>query len=186
MLSVIGIALRTVLLLIASVVLGLSVTLARHQVTGEVPPQTAFGTFVGAAGFFASVIGMAALWFDSISGKGLLGLDAVVSIFHLAAAISLTVALRNVSSCTAMDQESQYDRYYNKILNGGCVEIEKSPPFCYALGSDGKDLTPSRCLTAQADYVFEYIGFIFGIAMVCLGYVLCRRGRGGTTDTNMI
>ncbi|KAI1736464.1 hypothetical protein F4680DRAFT_432221 [Xylaria scruposa] len=129
---------------------------------------------------------MAALWFDSISGKCLLGLDAVVSILHLAAAISLTVALQTVSSCTAMDQESQYDRYYNKILNGGCVHIEKGPPFCYALDSDGKDLTPGRCQTAQADYVFEYIGFIFGIVMVCLGYVLYRRGRGGTTDTNMI
>ncbi|KAI0854524.1 hypothetical protein F4860DRAFT_523311 [Xylaria cubensis] len=185
MLSVIGIALRTVLLLITSVVLGLSITLARHQVTGEVPPQTAFGTFAGAAGFFASVIGMVALWFDSINGKGLMGLDAVVSFLHLAAAVSLNVALQTVSSCTAMDPESQYDRYYNKILNGGC-DHTKQGSICYGVDSYGKDLTPGRCETAQADYVFEYIGFIFGVTMVCLGYVLIRRGRGGTADTNMI
>ncbi|KAI0452950.1 hypothetical protein F5B21DRAFT_505857 [Xylaria acuta] len=184
MLSIICIGLRAFLLLIAAVVLGLSVTLARHQAIGQVPPQTGFGTFAGAAGFFASVFGMAALWFDHIDGKILMGLDTVVSFLYLAGAVSLTVALQSVSSCTSMSDESQYNRYINKILNGGCIHIEKGPLCPHAVSSDGKDLTPGRCQTVQADYVFEYVGFIFGFAMVFLGYVLNRRGGGGTPVPN--
>lgn len=62
-------------------------TLAREQAIGQVPPETGFGTFVGAAGFFASVFGMAALWFDQINGKILISLDTLVSVFYLAGAI---------------------------------------------------------------------------------------------------
>ncbi|KAI0469222.1 marvel domain-containing protein [Xylaria cf. heliscus] len=181
-----GIGLRTCLLVIAAVVLGLSVTLARHQAIGQVPAQTGFGTFAGAAGFFASVFGMAALWFDHIDEKILMGLDAVVSILYLAGAISLTVALQNVSSCTAMDDESQYDRYFNQILNGGCIHTEKGPLCPHAVNADGKDITPGRCQTAQADYVFEYVGFVFGMVMVCLGYFLNCRGRGGTPTSTRL
>lgn len=98
---------------------------------------------------------------------------------------SLTVAMEGVSSCTAMDDLSQYDRYINDILNGGCIHTNKAPLCYHAVSSDGKDLTPGRCQAAQADYVFEYIGFIFGIAMVCLGYVLNRCGHGGSPASNM-
>ncbi|KAI1754861.1 hypothetical protein F4782DRAFT_463662 [Xylaria castorea] len=159
---------------------------------------------------------MAALWFDHIDGKILMGLDTVVSFLYLAGGVvslslaccfskfdtnatcvylyivvllmriqSLTVALQSASSCTATDEESQYDRYYNKILNGGCIHTEQGP-LCHSFNSDGKDLTPGRCQTAKADYVFEYVGFIFGIVMVCLGYALNRRGRGGTIAINML
>ncbi|KAI0438935.1 hypothetical protein F4803DRAFT_533179 [Xylaria telfairii] len=186
MLSIVGIGMRAFLLLVASVVLGLSIALTRHQAIGPVPPQTGFGTFAGAAGFFASALGMWGLWFDHIDGKILISLDTLVSFIYLAGAVSLTMALESVSSCTAMDDVSQYDRYVNDILNGGCVHTHKAPLCFHAVSPDGKDLTPGRCQTAQADYVFEYIGFIFGIAMVFLGYVLNRRGRGGSPASNML
>ncbi|KAI1420876.1 hypothetical protein F5Y12DRAFT_719095 [Xylaria sp. FL1777] len=180
MLSVIGIGMRAFLLLIAAVVLGLSVTLAKHQVVDQVPAETGFSTFVGASGFLVSAVGMAALWFDRIEGKLLTGLDAIVSVFYLAAAIFLTVALKNVSSCTATDDVSEYNRITNIILSGGCVTVAKGQACLYATGLDGKDLTIGRCQMARADYVFEYVGFIFGFAMIGIGYLLSRRGRGGT------
>ncbi|KAI0868074.1 hypothetical protein GGS24DRAFT_494850 [Hypoxylon argillaceum] len=184
MLSIIGIGLRVFLLFIAAVVLALSVTLAREQAIGQVPPETGFGTFVGAAGFFASVFGMAALWFDQINGKILISLDTLVSVFYLAGAISLTIAMKNVPSCTATDGTSQYYRGINKIISGGCVHSSEGPLCPHVISADGKDLTQGRCQMAQADYVFEYAGFILGLVMVFMGYILHRRGRGGAPPTN--
>ncbi|KAI0907357.1 hypothetical protein F4823DRAFT_564922 [Ustulina deusta] len=184
MLSIIGICLRAFLLLIAALVLGLSVTLAKHQAVGQVPPETGFSTFAGASGFVASVVGMAALWFDCIDGKIVMGLDALVSIFYLAGSISLTVAMRSVSSCSATDKVSEYNRVTNKILSGGCITIEGNLVCLHAATSGGKDLTPGRCSMAQADYVWEYVGFSLGVLMVFTGYLLSRRGRGGTPTAN--
>ncbi|KAJ8114559.1 hypothetical protein ONZ43_g4873 [Nemania bipapillata] len=184
MLSIIGLALRIFLLLISAVVLALSVTLARQQSVGAVPPETGFGTFVGSAGLVASAIGMAGLWFDQINGKILMGLDTLMSLLYLAGASALLVAVKIVSSCTATDDISEVQRVTNKIMNGGCVGSDEGPICPNAFSLDGKDLTKSRCQIAKADYVFEYAGFIFGFAMVAVGFLLHRRGRGGTPTPN--
>ncbi|KAI8634398.1 hypothetical protein F5Y19DRAFT_470584 [Xylariaceae sp. FL1651] len=179
MISIIGIGLRAVLLLAAAVVLGLSVTLAKYQKYGSVPPETGFSIFVGTIGFFASTVGMATMWFDRINGKILIGLDMFVAVLYFAAAISFTVGLRGVSSCTSTHDNAVYSRITNQILSGGCVETDKGLLCLNAFSSDGKDLTPSRCYMAHTDYIFEYAGFLLGFAMAGLSYILYRRGRGG-------
>lgn len=50
----------------------------------------------------------------------------------------------------------------------------------HAASATGTDLTPGRCHIAHADYVLAYIGTIVGIAMVTVGCLLNRQGRGGT------
>ncbi|KAI0113619.1 hypothetical protein GGR51DRAFT_568196 [Nemania sp. FL0031] len=180
MFSIIAISVRAFLLFIAAIVIGLSVTLAKQQVIGPVPPETGFGTFVGAAGFFASALGLADLWFDRINGMFLMGLDAFVSVLYLAGAISLTVAMKDVPSCTSASDLATYLRGTNKILSGGCVYDGDDALCPHALSADGKDLTIGRCQMAQVDFVLEYTGFVFGLLMLCVGYLLCRRGRGGT------
>lgn len=88
--------------------------------------------------------------------------------------------MKTVLSCTATDDASLDSRAVNKILNGGCVH-DKDGLICpHAISLGGADLTSGRCQMAQADYVFEYAGFVFGLSMVCMGYLLHRRGRGGT------
>ncbi|KAI1295938.1 hypothetical protein F5Y03DRAFT_399106 [Xylaria venustula] len=180
--SIIYLGLRASLLLIAAVVLGLSVSLAQHQVIGQVPAETGFSTFVGAAGFFISAVGMALLWFDRFNESIMIVLDAIMSSFYLAASICLTLAMKNVSSCTSTDPNLEYIRVTNNILSGGCVTnaANKGPVCSHAFTDDGTDLTPSRCEMARASYVFQYVGFIASFAMVCVGYLMSRRGRGGT------
>ncbi|KAI0965429.1 hypothetical protein F4678DRAFT_485350 [Xylaria arbuscula] len=180
LLSVIYLGLRASLILVAAVVLGLSVSLAKHQVIGQVPAETGFSTFVGASGFFVSAVGMAVLWFDRINESIMIVLDATMSSFYLAAAICLTLAMKNVSSCTSGDMPIQYNRVTNKILSGGCIAVNKGLECMHAVTADGKDLTPSRCEMARTNYVFEYVGFVASVAMVFVGYLLARRGRGGT------
>ncbi|GAW15930.1 hypothetical protein ANO14919_053520 [Xylariales sp. No.14919] len=179
MFSVFGIILRGCLLLTASVVLGVSVSLAKQQGDGPVPPQTGLGAFVGTAGLIVAVLGMAALWINRLNRKSLVYLDALMSAFYLAAAISLTLAMKGVSSCTATDQASRYSRFTNMILNGGCVHPGKDTICPYVTSASGEDLTTARCQMAEADYTFEYGGFVFSLIMVVVGFILHRRGRGG-------
>ncbi|KAI0403443.1 hypothetical protein F4802DRAFT_289422 [Xylaria palmicola] len=181
MLSIVGfgICLRIALLVVAALVLGLSVTLASHQVVGVVPSPTGYGTFLGAVGFFASVFGLAGLWLDNIDEKILMTLDTVVSLLYLGGATFLTTAMSGVSSCTATDSTSIYNRVTSDILSGGCDITEGGMLCLHAVSPDGRDLTPARCLTALADITFEYVGFVFAMIMVCLGHVLSRRGGGG-------
>ncbi|KAI2631797.1 hypothetical protein GGS21DRAFT_162376 [Xylaria nigripes] len=179
MLSIIGIGLRASLLLIAAVVLGLSASLAKDQAVGSIPAETGISTFSGASAFFASTFGMAALWWDGLSGSILMCLDTVVSILYITSAISLTAAMKDVASCTASDQDTLYNRQTNRILSGGCIYAANGPKCPHAVGSDGADLTVGRCHLAHLDYVFQYGGCALGLAMIGMCYLLNRRGRGG-------
>lgn len=88
------------------------------------------------------------------------------------------MALKPVSSCTDMSELGIYRKFHNKLLNGGC-EDTAAGKYCWAGRDDGKDL-PGRCQRVQADYVFEYLAFIFGLAAVVLGFLLHR--KGGTSS----
>ncbi|KAI0809611.1 hypothetical protein GGR55DRAFT_679446 [Xylaria sp. FL0064] len=180
MLSLIAIGLRVILLLIASVVLGLSTSMVQYQAVGSVPVETGFGVFAGAFGFSASTVGLIALWYDRISPRIMMCLDICTAFMNLVAALALTFALPTVSSCTATDPASEYKRVTNDILSGGCVGAGKDLVCLHAHGPDGKDLTPARCMIARTGYVFLYAGFIFASAMLSVGYILLRQGRGGT------
>lgn len=70
-----------------AVVLGLSVTLAKHQVLGSPPPETSFVSFAGAFGLIASALGILGILIDKIPRVGVLVADALASIFYLAGAI---------------------------------------------------------------------------------------------------
>ncbi|KAI0129115.1 marvel domain-containing protein [Xylariales sp. AK1849] len=177
MLSVIAIAVRAFLLLFGAVVLGLSITLAKQQVVGSPPSETSFSSFVGAFGIVVSAIGLLSLWLSKISPMITIVIDALASVFYLAGGIALTVALKGVSSCTSNDDYAVLTRFENKLLNGGCVtDNDGKVVGCFAGDDDRASLTIGRCQRVQADYVFEYLGFIFGIAIIALGWMVHKRG----------
>ncbi|ETS85651.1 hypothetical protein PFICI_03676 [Pestalotiopsis fici W106-1] len=183
MLSIVTIGVRVFALLFGAVVLGLSVTLAKQQHEGKPPSETSFGSFTGAFGIIASGIGLFALWFDKISPLVTMIIDALASIFYLAGGISLVLALKSVKSCTGKDAVSEVTRFTNKILNGGCT-TKNGQLWCY-VGSDADNdgIHPDligRCQRAQADYVFEFLGFIVGLALITLGFLAWRRGGSRT------
>ncbi|KAL7626494.1 hypothetical protein AAE478_003266 [Parahypoxylon ruwenzoriense] len=178
MLKIATLAVRAFLLLFGAVVLGLSVTLAKQQVVGAPPSETSFGSFCGAFGILISLIGLVAVFIDKIPVLVLMGADGLASALYLAGAIALTIALRPVSSCTATDDLNRYHRATNKLLTGGCQDVAGST-VCPNIGSESE--LSSRCQRVQADYVFEYLAFIFGVAIVAMSFFLHRRGGGTTT-----
>ncbi|KAF2998754.1 hypothetical protein E8E14_004303 [Neopestalotiopsis sp. 37M] len=188
MLSIATIGVRVFALLFGAVVLGLSVTLAKQQREGSPPTETSFGSFTGAFGIIASAIGLLALWVDKISPLVTMIIDALASIFYLAGGIALVLALKSVTSCTSKDISGELTRFANKILNGGCIKNDDGEPYCYVGDRSDSDNVHypdlvGRCQRAQADYVFEFLGFVVGLALVALGFLAWRRGgtRGSRT-----
>ncbi|KAJ2989872.1 hypothetical protein NUW58_g3246 [Xylaria curta] len=191
MLNIASTALRGFLVSILSfvifgaVVLGLSVSLAKQQVIGSPPAETSFFSFAGAFGLIASAIAILAIFVEKIPRVGVIAVDALASVFYLAGAIALTLALKSVSSCTSGSDMARGERYLNKLLNGGC-ENTATGPYCPNAGpgiseNDIDSYTSGRCQQVQADYVFGYIAFIFGVASVAVTFINQR--RGGTTTT---
>ncbi|KAI8966261.1 marvel domain-containing protein [Daldinia sp. FL1419] len=173
MLKIAVLGVRGFLLLFGAVVLGLSVTLAKQQNQGSPPAETSFGSFCGAFGILVSLIGAAALFFDKIPSIVSLGADGLATALYLAGAISLTVALKSVTSCTSDDDFIKYERANNKLLDGGCpVDTDV---FCRDMPKP--DDLKGRCQRVQADYVFEYLAFVFGVAIIALTFFL-NRGKG--------
>lgn len=74
-------------LLFGAVVLGVSVTVAKHQAIGMPPSETSFGSFCGAFGILISLIGFGALFFDKIPALVLMAADGLATAFYLAGAI---------------------------------------------------------------------------------------------------
>ncbi|KAI0402720.1 marvel domain-containing protein [Xylaria palmicola] len=181
MLNIAAVALRGFLLLFGAVVLGLSVTLAKHQRLGNPPAETSFFSFAGAFGIIVSVVGILAIFVEKIPRVGVAAADALASVFYLAGAIALTLALKSVSSCTSTSRQAVSERFLNKLLNGGCRKIN-GDLYCYAgTDKDPSQYTPSRCQEVQADYVFGYLAFVFGVASVVV--TLLRRRSGTATTT---
>ncbi|KAI1099922.1 membrane-associating domain-containing protein [Jackrogersella minutella] len=171
MLKIASLAVRSFLLLFGAVVLGLSVTLAKQQEVGSPPSETSFGSFCGAFGILISLIGLASVFIDKLPAFVVLAADGIASALYLAGAIALTIALKSASSCTSNDNQSQNDRYYNKLLNGGCQTLDDGGgTYCPGAMDDG--LLKGRCQRVQADYVFEYLGSIFGVAIIAIGFVI--------------
>ncbi|KAH8164171.1 hypothetical protein CIB48_g4100 [Xylaria polymorpha] len=188
MLNVVAIGLRGFLVVFGAVVLALSVTLAKQQVIGSPPPETSFFSFAGAFGLIASAIAILAIFIDKIPRVGVVAADALASVFYLAGAIALTLALKPVSSCTSGSDVARLLRFNNKLLNGGCKHV-KDTLYCPNAGSSNDEkhfdsYTPGRCQEVQADYVFGYIAFVFGVASAVI--TLLNHRRGGTTTATYV
>lgn len=79
--------LRNPQLIAAAVVLGLSVTLAKHQVVEGPPAETSFASFTGGFGVFAAAVGIAAIFLEAIPSLVPLALDGLSALFFLAGGI---------------------------------------------------------------------------------------------------
>ncbi|KAI0976083.1 marvel domain-containing protein [Xylaria arbuscula] len=187
MLNIAAIALRGFLVIFGAIVLGLSVTLAKQQVIGSPPAETSFFSFAGAFGIIASAIAILSLLIDKIPRVGVIAFDALSSVFYLAGAIALTVALKPVPNCTSSSDLARGLRYENKLLNGGCKK-DKDSLYCPNAGTvkTPDAYTSGRCQEVQADYVFGYIAFVFGVASVIVGLLTHRRGGTGTTTATYV
>ncbi|KAI0015000.1 marvel domain-containing protein [Xylariomycetidae sp. FL0641] len=183
MLKIAILAQRGFLVLFGAVVLGLAVTLSKQQKIGSVPSETSFSIFAGAFGILAAIIGLLHVFWDKIPALVVMAIDGLACVFYLAGGIALTIALKSVSSCTSKSDEALSERFFNKILNGGCRE-KGGETFCFAGRDDDHpaSYTTGRCQRAQADYVFQYLGFIFGLAAIATTFYLHKRG-GGSTKT---
>ncbi|KAI1803517.1 marvel domain-containing protein [Daldinia bambusicola] len=177
MLKLAALGVRGFLLLFSAVVLGLSVTLAKQQVEGAPPSETSFGSFCGAFGILVSLVGIAALFIDKVPAIVPMIADGLATALYLAGAIALTVALKPIPSCTGDDYESRIARFTNKLLTGGCQTVGG---FDVCPGRPDENGLKSRCQRVQADYVFEYLGFAFGVAIIALTFFF-NRGKGSRT-----
>ncbi|KAI0554907.1 marvel domain-containing protein [Xylaria curta] len=188
MLNIAAFALRGFLVVLSAIVLALSVVLAKQQVIGSPPPETSFFSFAGAFGLIVSAIAVLAIFVNKIPRLGVVVADVLASVFYLAGAIALTVALKSVSSCTSSSEIARNERYHNKLLNGGCRNVQGGI-YCPNAGSndDAKHIdsyTSGRCQQVQADYVFGYIAFVFGVASALI--TLLTYKRGGTTTATYV
>ncbi|KAK8874981.1 hypothetical protein PGQ11_005495 [Apiospora arundinis] len=166
-------------LISGAVVFGLSVDLAKGQNKGPVPPETGFSSFAGGFGLLTTLVGLAALWVDSIPGVATMIADGLAAVIYLVAGSILANAMKPVPSCTTMDDTAKFYRGSNKILNTGCgdsADVWICDPNDTTLQNEvGNSITP-RCQRAVTDYSFEYLSFTLCTIMVILGYVLARRG----------
>ncbi|KAI1306404.1 marvel domain-containing protein [Xylaria venustula] len=187
MLNIAAITLRAFLVIFSAIVLGLSVTLAKQQVLGSPPAETSFFSFAGAFGLVASAIAILGLIIDKIPRVGVIAFDVLSSIFYLAGAIALTIALKPVPSCTSSSDLARGLRYENKLLNGGCKK-QKNDLICPNAGTvkTPDAYTSGRCQEVQADYVFGYLAFVFGAASVVVMLLTHRRGGTGTTTATYV
>ncbi|KAI2623971.1 marvel domain-containing protein [Hypomontagnella submonticulosa] len=174
MLKIATLAVRSFLLLFGAVILGLSVTLAKHQAIGNPPSETSFGSFCGAFGILVSLIGFGGLFIDKIPALALMVADGLATAFYLAGAIALTVALKAVTSCTDNDNLNRLERAQNKLLTGGCQDVAGH----FICGFNEESDLVGRCQRVQADYVFEYLAFVAGIAVIAMSFFLNRSGGG--------
>ncbi|EJT80118.1 hypothetical protein GGTG_00122 [Gaeumannomyces tritici R3-111a-1] len=175
MLNLVALGLRGFMFLAAAVVLGLSVTLAKHQVVGGPPAETSFASFTGGFGVFAAAVGIAAIFFEAIPSLVPLALDGLSALFFLAGGIALTMAMKDVS-CTSTANGQDLVRYLNKILNGGCY----TPDNCgvnegFRRSEDLVNELKGRCVRVQADFSFQYIAFVAALACLVVTFLSVRR-----------
>ncbi|KAJ5633239.1 hypothetical protein N7490_009578 [Penicillium lividum] len=149
------------------VVLGLSIAIARQQYIGSVPSQTGYAAFAGALGVLVSIIGVVALWVESLSGIIIWVLDGVAAVALLAAGIVYAVTLKGVS-CS--DSPSGYaSAWDNPLISGGCTGKGKDK-ICYS-----GNVVQSRCKRAEADCAFMFLAFVASLAVLIASFLSRNR-----------
>ncbi|KAK4988441.1 hypothetical protein LTR50_003955 [Elasticomyces elasticus] len=163
--------LRFVQIAFAGIVLGLSISLARHQLIGPVPATTSYSAFAGAFAMLAALIGVAAIFVEVIQGLIMPIIDALAALLLLAAGIAIAVGLKGVS-CT-----KPFTMIPNKLLNGGgCVTLDGDGGYGCAW-KDNNDLK-GRCQKAEVDAVFVFLAFLVTLGLIGLAFLSRKRGGG--------
>ncbi|KAJ6115307.1 hypothetical protein N7486_001085 [Penicillium sp. IBT 16267x] len=155
-------------LIFSIVVLGLSITIARQQYYGSVPSQTGYAAFTGALGVLVSLVGIAALFVDSLSGIIIWVLDGVAGVALLAAGIVYAVTLKG-TDCSDPNNGTTWD---NPLISGGCTG-KGNDRLCHdgSWGSDEWSTVKSRCKRAEADCAFMFLAFIASVAVLIASFL---------------
>ncbi|CEJ55968.1 hypothetical protein PMG11_02195 [Penicillium brasilianum] len=156
---------RFLQILFSVVVLGLSISLAKHQKYGKVPTQTSYAAFTGALGIIASVIGIVSLFVDRLRGVFTWVLDGVTCIALLAAGVAFSVALKGVDCNNTSTDGPTWD---NPIISGGCYK-DGDTKWCA-----DKYKVHSRCVTAEADAAFMFLAFLACIGVLVVSFLTRR------------
>ncbi|TLD26717.1 hypothetical protein PspLS_05286 [Pyricularia sp. CBS 133598] len=175
--SIIGLGLKGFLLIASAVVLGLSVTLAKHQRHGSPPVETSFASFTGGFGIIVAAIGVASMFIDAIPTLVPLVAEGLAAVFFLAGGIALAVAMKGVSCDGGIESEAATIRFFNKILNGGCPTVNR----CYVSDKDypsldeANDSLKARCVRTQADFAFQFIALFAALGALAMTFFTARR-----------
>ncbi|KAI1175004.1 hypothetical protein F4777DRAFT_350740 [Nemania sp. FL0916] len=164
---------------IGAAVFGLSVQLWPEYKCDQIPTPLGVSVFAGCAAMTNSFFGLANTCVDFLDLRVLMIFETLVSIFYLGTGVYLCVNLPHIASCTTTDETARYSRITNNITNGGCSYGGVTPIYPQATEFSSEDLTIKRCQIAQADYIFEFAGFLLGLWMVWLVHL--HRNFGGNT-----
>ncbi|KAK3062494.1 hypothetical protein LTS18_003950 [Coniosporium uncinatum] len=177
-----SLALRSVQIIFAAIVLGLSVSLAKGQGYGSVPATTGYSSFVGGFGIIVAAVGFAAIFIEKLNGIVIWVVDGLAAMFYLAGGIAIAVQLRGVS-CSNNSTTSN-----NALLNGGCFGGKEARDRCdsetcctYGYDRESKTFSPelkSRCQMDEADAAFMFMGFLITLGLIVVSF-LVRRKSGG-------
>ena len=163
-------------LLFSVVVLGLSVSLAKGQGIGKAPAETGYAAFTGAFGIIAALVGIVALFVDSLDGVITWLIDGVASLALLVGGIVRAFKLPNYT-CLA-NSLTQSLLVYAVTLKGVTAVTPGQPSrinSSMGMWSDNKGDTicywdkshlHSRCVSAEADTAFMFLAFIACIALL--------------------
>ncbi|KAI5926020.1 hypothetical protein F4810DRAFT_619564 [Camillea tinctor] len=144
-----------------------------HQQIGPTPAETNYSVIMGTLSLVASLIGFAALWTERVNMYSIVLEDMFVVVLYRIGGTCITRAIQDVPSCTT--DESQLQRFHNKIMNGGCSISHRAVSCASAFGPNGADQTPIRCVNAFMLNAFQYLGILLGLGMMFMDYVLARR-----------
>ncbi|KAH8798948.1 marvel domain-containing protein [Hyaloscypha sp. PMI_1271] len=153
---------RLAQLLFAAVVIVLSALLINgygpHNGLGEQRKMSSlisYGAFCGGAGLILAVVGVAAMFFDLLTGIIVLGLDATASFFLLAGGLAFAIQTK-AGSCTDLDYLTDHAKLFAADANKFAGKSE----------NDVIQDTQNRCRMVQAETAFVW--FLFGAFVVTL------------------
>jgi hypothetical protein len=171
-----------------AVVVGLSVTLLKGQVFGATPTTTRYSVFTGAFGMIVAFLGLICLFISAIPAIVPMALDTLAGLLLVAGGIAWAVGLKGIKC----DENHGTAMYLNGLLNEGCQPAQKKgdSPYCgVAVGvTDPESKEPfnrlnTRCKYAMSDEIIQFILFAVCIILLCLGFLIMRKGRGGGRGT---
>ncbi|OJD35081.1 non-classical export protein [Diplodia corticola] len=165
---------RTFQIICAAVVLGLSITLIKSQSYGTVAANN-YAAFTGGFALLVGLIGVAAIFIESLAGLIMVAADALAALFLLAGGIAVAVKLRHLS-CSSKSDENRYRLGKNELTNGGCIKDNKGRLQDCGAHSVGSAL--DRCVKNSADAAFMIITAVLCMGTLVIALLAMKRGGG--------